>query len=90
MAQATIKKEIVQKKSSNSIDFDLLVLKTLKVIIKEKPKKIHKNKEGKLKKINKTLLKIAKKSKYNSDYIRAITPFKRVGLKLVYRNYVLY
>ena len=86
MAQATIKKEIVQ----NSIDVDLLVLETPKTTIKEKPKKNHKKKEVNLKKINKTLLKIAKKSKYNNNYFNAITPFKDgIQKYLIYRNYVV-
>jgi len=86
MAQTTIKKEIEQ----NSFDVYSLVLETLKTTINEKPKKNLRKKVINLKQINKTLLKIAKKSKYNNNYIHIIKTFKMVKQKPVYRNYFAY
>lgn len=87
MAQTTIEKEMEQ----NSFDIDSLVLETPKTTIKEKPKENQKKfSPVNLKKINKTLLKIAKKAKYNNNYIHTIDAFKMVKQKPVYRNYFVY
>lgn len=86
MTQITIKKELEQI----IIDIDSFILETPKTTIKGKPKKTHRNKEVKLKKINKILLKIAKKSKNHNDHFHPVNPFKIVEFKPVYRNYIIY
>ena len=87
MAQATVKKGLVK----NCINIDSIVIENLPEnnIEKIAPKKVKKQQIDP-KKINKTLLKIAKKSKYNNNYFHAITPFKGVKQKLIYRNYGVY
>ena len=90
MAQIIVKKE----PTKNWINIDSVVIENLpgneiQTVMPMKVKKVKKQQIDS-KKINKILLKIAKKSKYNNNYYHALTTFKTVKQKLVYRNYVAY
>ena len=92
MAQVIIKKEFIKKEIvKNCVGAELFELSLLPENKIEKEDKNDLKKEQKnLKKINKTLLKIAKKSKYNNNFLNAIIPFKAVKQKLGYRNFAVY
>ena len=94
MAQVTVKKEFVRKEIvKNCVGVEVISLEELQenqIGMKIQNMSSKDQNQNDLQKINKILLKIAKKSKNNDKALNSIIPFKALKQKLVYRNYNAY